>query len=63
MHVVVVAHTRFALARPFAGGLESVTWHLVRALVARGHRVSVFAAAGSEPIAGEPALTELQSAA
>lgn len=67
MHVVVVAHTRFALARPFAGGLESVTWHLVRALVARGHRVSVFAAAGSEPIDGvdylEPETIELSEAA
>lgn len=52
MHVVVIAHTRFPLSQPFAGGLESLTWHLVNGLVERGHRVSVFAARGTEPIPG-----------
>ncbi|WP_202865389.1 glycosyltransferase [Ornithinimicrobium sufpigmenti] len=52
MHVVVIAHTRHPISQPFAGGLESLTWHLVHGLVARGHRVSVFAARGSEPIPG-----------
>ncbi|MFK5584732.1 hypothetical protein [Serinicoccus sp. LYQ131] len=44
MHVVVVAHARHPLAEPFAGGLESLTAHLVSGLATRGHRVSVFAA-------------------
>ncbi|OLT41919.1 hypothetical protein BJF86_02645 [Serinicoccus sp. CNJ-927] len=52
MHVVVVAHTRHPISQPFAGGLESVTWHLARGLVARGHRVSVFADRHSDPIPG-----------
>lgn len=52
MHVVVIAHTRFPISQPFAGGLESLTWHLIHGLVDRGHRVSVFAAPGTEPIPG-----------
>lgn len=52
MHVVVVAHTRHPVRQPFAGGLESVSWHLTRGLAERGHRVSVFAARGSDRIPG-----------
>ena len=52
MHVMVIAHTRYPISQPFAGGLESLTWHLVNGLVGRGHRVSVFAARGTEPIPG-----------
>jgi glycosyltransferase involved in cell wall biosynthesis len=52
MHVMVIAHTRHPISQPFAGGLESLTWHLVHGLVDRGHRVSVFAARGTEPIPG-----------
>lgn len=52
MHVVVVAHTRFPVRQPFAGGLESVSWHLARGLSARGHKVTVFAARGSDVIPG-----------
>ena len=52
LHVVVIAHTRHPISQPFAGGLESLTWHLAQGLVARGHRVSVFAARGSDPIPG-----------
>ncbi|SOC57990.1 glycosyltransferase [Ornithinimicrobium cerasi] len=52
MHVVVIAHTRHPVRQPFAGGLESVTWHLTRGLVERGHRVSLFAARGSEVLSG-----------
>ena len=52
MHVVLVAHTRHPVSQPFAGGLESVTWHLARGLVGRGHRVTVFAARGSDRIPG-----------
>lgn len=52
MHVVLVGHTRYPIAQPFAGGLESMTWHLARGLVARGHRVSLFARRDSNPLPG-----------
>ena len=67
MHVVVVAHARHPLAEPFAGGLESLTAHLIRGLAARGHRVSVFAARGTEEVPGVeylwPQTLELSAAA
>ncbi|WP_083518923.1 glycosyltransferase [Serinicoccus chungangensis] len=67
MHVVVVAHARHPLAEPFAGGLESLTAHLVAGLATRGHRVSVFAARGSQEIPGVdylwPERLELSAAA
>lgn len=49
MHVVVVADARYPLAEPFAGGMQSMTWHLVRGLRARGVEVSLFAAPGTDP--------------
>jgi glycosyltransferase involved in cell wall biosynthesis len=52
VHVVVIGHTRHPVRQPFAGGLESVTWHLTRGLAERGHRVSLFAAIGSDEIPG-----------
>ena len=50
MHVVILAAARHPIAEPFAGGLESLTFHLVRGLRARGVRVSVFAGPGSDPV-------------
>ena len=52
MHVVMIAAARFPLKEPFAGGLESLTWHLCRGLRDRGVRVSVFAGRGSDPRLG-----------
>ncbi len=52
MHVVMIAASRFPLKEPFAGGLESLTWHLCRGLRDRGIRVSVFAGRGSDPRLG-----------
>ncbi len=52
LRICLVAHSRFPIAEPFAGGLESMTWHLARELVRRGHEVSVFAAPGSDPALG-----------
>ena len=49
MHVVILAAAKHPIAEPFAGGLESLTWHLVRGLRDRGVRVSLFAAPGSDP--------------
>lgn len=52
MHVVMIAAARFPLREPFAGGLESLTWHLCRGLRDRGVLVSVFAGRGSDPVLG-----------
>jgi glycosyltransferase involved in cell wall biosynthesis len=57
LRVALIASNRFPLRQPFAGGLEAHVWHLARALTVRGHRVSLFAAAGSDPDLGCAALT------
>ena len=49
MHVVILASARHPLHQPFAGGLESLTWALVKGLRARGVDVTVFAGPGSDP--------------
>ena len=49
MRVGLIASARFPIAEPFAGGLEAHTWLLARELQRRGHEVTVFAAAGSDP--------------
>lgn len=56
MHVVIIAAARYPVAEPFAGGLESLTWHLVAGLRRRGVRVSVFAGEGSDPGLGAELL-------
>lgn len=48
MHVVVLASANHPLREPFAGGLESLTWQLVRALRQRGVQVTLFAGPGSD---------------
>ncbi|GGL43852.1 glycosyltransferase [Phycicoccus endophyticus] len=50
MHVVILAASRHPVAEPFAGGLESLTWHLVRGLRERHVAVTVFAGEGSDPL-------------
>ena len=55
LRVAVIAHNRFPIRQPFPGGLESHVWYLVRALAARGHAVTLFAAPHSDlGTAGEP---------
>jgi len=49
LRVCLVASARYPIREPFAGGLEAQTHALARELVAAGHRVSVFAAPGSDP--------------
>ena len=49
MRVCLVASNRFPVAEPFAGGLEALTHHLARLLVAPGHDVTLYAADGSDP--------------
>jgi glycosyltransferase involved in cell wall biosynthesis len=52
MHVVILAASRHPLRQPFAGGLESLTWALVRGLRQRGVDVTLFAGPGSDPALG-----------
>ncbi len=49
MRICLVASTRYPIAQPFAGGLESMTHALARELAGRGHEVTLFAAPGSDP--------------
>ena len=58
MRVVILAAAKHPIAEPFAGGLESLTWHLARGLRDRGVQVSLFAARGSDP---SLAATELDT--
>ncbi|MEU5216905.1 glycosyltransferase [Streptomyces sp. NPDC020807] len=57
LRIALIASARFPIREPFAGGLEAHTWSLASALRARGHRVSLFAALGSDPALGVRELT------
>ena len=52
MHVVIIASAKHPLREPFAGGLESLTWLLVRGLRRRGVDVTLFAGPGSDESLG-----------
>lgn len=56
LSVALVASNRFPISQPFAGGLEAHVWYLARALRRRGHRVTLFAAEGSDPSATDATL-------
>ncbi|GAA2546920.1 glycosyltransferase [Pseudonocardia hydrocarbonoxydans] len=47
--VALVASARYPIREPFPGGLEAHTWQLATRLRERGHRVTVFGGAGSDP--------------
>lgn len=49
LSIAVVGPARFPVAEPFAGGLEAHTHALVSGLQRRGHRVTLYAAPGSDP--------------
>ena len=40
LHVVEIADSRYPLSEPFAGGMQSLTWHLIQGLRRRGVQVS-----------------------
>ena len=48
LDIAVIGPSRFPIREPYAGGLEVVVAKEVRALRERGHRVTLFAAAGSD---------------
>ncbi|NLT29547.1 MAG: glycosyltransferase family 4 protein [Propionibacterium sp.] len=56
MKVVLLAHSRFPVRAPFAGGLESFTWHLTRELRAHGIEVVLMAGPGSDTTLGAEEL-------
>lgn len=47
LDVAVLAHLHHPIGEPYAGGLETHTGQVCRALAARGHRVRLFAKEGS----------------
>jgi glycosyltransferase involved in cell wall biosynthesis len=57
MHVVILAAAKYPLKQPFAGGLESLTWALVRGLRLRGIDVTLFAGPGSDSELDAQAIT------
>ena len=57
MKIAILAHDRFPVAPPFAGGMESFVWHLARRLLLLGHEVVLFAAPGSDISSGAEELS------
>ncbi|UAK25708.1 glycosyltransferase family 4 protein [Sphingomonas nostoxanthinifaciens] len=59
MRIAIIAHLKYAIREPFAGGLEMHTHMLARSLRDRGHAVTLFASTGSDPQLGvEPICDE-----
>ncbi|TQM58615.1 glycosyltransferase family 4 protein [Humibacillus xanthopallidus] len=56
LRIALIAPCDHPIRQPFAGGLESLVWQLRRALVARGHDVTLFAAEGSDASDAEHVL-------
>lgn len=52
MKIALIAHLKFPIAEPFAGGLEMHSHMLARKLLERGHELTLFAAEGSDPRLG-----------
>lgn len=59
LHIALIASARYPIREPFPGGLEAHTWQLARRLRARGHVVTVFGGAGSDPDLGVRAMAPL----
>ncbi len=49
MKIALLAHNKFPIAQPYAGGLEMITHLLAKNLQQRGHQVDLFALKGSDP--------------
>lgn len=58
MKIAMIAHLKFAIAEPFAGGLEMHTHLLANSLREKGHHVTVFASLSSDPAIGVEAICE-----
>jgi glycosyltransferase involved in cell wall biosynthesis len=49
LRIALIASARYPIREPFPGGLEAHTWQLAARLRERGHAVTVFGGAGSDP--------------
>ena len=49
MKIAILAHNKFPISEPYAGGLEMITHLLVKNLLKRGHEVHLYALSGSDP--------------
>lgn len=58
MKIAIIAHFRYAIVEPFAGGLEMHTHLLAKSLRSRGHDVTLFASLKSDPDLGLEAICE-----
>jgi hypothetical protein len=58
MRVAIIAHLKFPIGEPFAGGLEMHTHMLARSLRERGHEVTLFASTRSDPALGVEAICD-----
>jgi glycosyltransferase involved in cell wall biosynthesis len=58
MRIAIIAHLKYAIREPFAGGLEMHTHMLARSLRMRGHEVTLFASTRSDPELGVEAICE-----
>ncbi|KPF64897.1 glycosyl transferase family 1 [Porphyrobacter sp. AAP60] len=58
MKIAIIAHFRYAIAEPFAGGLEMHTHLLAKSLRNRGHDVTLFASLKSDQDLGLEAICE-----
>jgi glycosyltransferase involved in cell wall biosynthesis len=56
LRICLIASSRFPVREPFMGGMEAHTHALAKALLRRGHEVSLFAAPGSDPELGSHEL-------
>jgi glycosyltransferase involved in cell wall biosynthesis len=52
LRICLIASSRFPVREPFAGGLEAHTHSLAHELMKRGHAVTLYARAGSDPDLG-----------
>lgn len=58
MRIAIIAHLKYAICEPFAGGLEMHTHMLASRLRRRGHEVTLFASLRSDPALGVEAICE-----
>lgn len=58
LRIAIVAHLRHPIAPPFMGGMEAHCHLLARALIDRGHDVTLFASADSDPALPVHGITE-----
>jgi glycosyltransferase involved in cell wall biosynthesis len=58
LRIAIIAHLKYAIREPFAGGLEMHTHMLAKALRERGHAVTLFATTRSDPDLGVEAICD-----